>query len=477
MRLPALRSPVPGWRCLPRIGWTLGLGLVCLLLASSEISADPSRAPRGAMFHKRGMSAGPAPPLRRAWVARLEKHPVDGGSPGSPVVADGVVYASSGSELIAVRGEDGRRLWSVAPEESLRGAVPALDELGLYVPAGDGKMIALDRRDGARRWTFQAEGALDSAPVALGGRLCFGSATARTFYCLDTADGRLIWKVRTELEPDSVPAVGADTVAFWTQDPDSPRAMLLALNAATGRELWRFPHRLGAGAPTIAFPEEAVVFGGGDLHAYSLHLRDGRPLWRSRVEGPFGSWSLPGVALGDVFLADRTGHVLRLDGETGRRRWTFWGARGTMDRSSPLVAGGNVLIGSGAGEIFALNAASGRPRWAGSVRGSVLSGAADSERFYVGVESGDAGIHAYEHDASGRAPPAASGTDGSPERWIGLVVGLGLGGAILWLLRRRGAQPRSSPTSMRRSWKAAGAALWPAPSSRTSRYLSEEGER
>ncbi len=419
-----------------------------------------------------------SPPLRRAWVARSERYAAGGGDTNRPVVADGVVYANSGSGVMAVRATDGRRLWFVAPEEGSRGVTPALDELALYVPVGAGRVISLNRGDGAQRWKFQAEGDLDSSPVALGGRLYFGSAEARTFYCLGALDGAVIWKVRTELEPDSIPAAGKGVVVVPTQDPDSSRAMLLAFDATTGKERWRFLHRLGASSPSIAVALDAVVFGGGDLRAHALRLEDGRPLWRSRVEGSFGIWSVPGVAFDDVFLADRGGNVYRLDGATGRRRWVFRGARGTMDRSSPVVAGGSVMIGSGAGELFALDVSSGRLQWAGSVDGSVLSGAADSERFYIGVASGDAGVHAYEHDASGHPSPAARGSEGSLRGLTGMVVSLAVAGVLFFrLLRRRGNQPRSSPTSIRRSSKATGATRSPVPSSRTSPYPSGEGKR
>jgi outer membrane protein assembly factor BamB len=228
-----------------------------------------------------------------------------------------------------------------------------------------------------------------------------------------------------------VPVVSDGLVVFSIEHLGSTNAALVALDAATGKEVWRVPQQESNSSPSIL--DGKVILGGGDLNAYALDLKTGRQVWKSRVEGKFGVRNSPAIAFGDVFLADRIGNFYRLDGATGKRKWIYGeeNTEGTFDQSFPVVAGKTMYIGGGAGWVYAIDADTGKLQWKEQIGGFVMSGAADAERFYFGVKFRNEGLYAYEHDpdpdAAAVEEPESSGEDATlPKAIFGVLVGLAL---------------------------------------------------
>jgi eukaryotic-like serine/threonine-protein kinase len=386
--------------------------------------------------HSGFSESGPAPPLRKAWK-------IDAGDPESnfttwPVVFDGVSYASVGPGVVAVDAGSGSRKWLTTPPEGQTIVGPAVDNKGLYIPVPFGRMLALDRQTGTELWRFQADDKLEASPTLADGRLYFGSAQAKTFYCIDVQRGQLVWKAQLELEPNSVPVVSDGLVVFSVEDLDSENSLVLALDAATGREVWRVRQQENNSSPSIL--GDKVIIGGGDLFVYALDLKTGRRVWRTEVPGKFHVRNSPAIAYGDVFMADRVGNLYRLDGDTGKMKWIFDDTEGTFDQSYPVIAGKTFYIGGGAGWLYALNADTGKLLWKDKVGGFVMSGAADAERFYFGVKFRNEGLYAYEHN-----PDPKAGTDVKEDEGTGasalpkvifgalVILSLVLAGVILGL--------------------------------------------
>lgn len=419
------------------------LALALLLAAvtpAAALAQDWEMVQRDAL-HSGSIPEGPAAPLRRAWVARSE-------DPKSsfttwPVVGDGVVYARSGPGLIAVEAATGERVWWRRNPEGSAQVAPALDERALYISVPFGTMLAVDRKTGAELWRFKADDSLDASSTLADGRLYVGSEEAKMFYCLNSADGSLVWKLTTELEPDSTPAISDGVVVLTTEEIGSERVIVLALDAATGTELWRVSQKESNSSPSVL--DGKVILGGGDFFAHALDLKTGKQVWKSPVDGRFDVFSMPAIAFGDVFLADRIGNIYRLDGKTGKRKWIFRDTIGTMDQSSPVVAGKTLFIGSGAGWLYALDTDTGRLLWKEQVGGVVLSGAADSERFYFGVKLRNEGLYAYEHDPKGRLEPPPRRPPGPLGSLLrGLLIFAVVFGAVFAYGRRRRARAPSA---------------------------------
>ncbi|HVF11827.1 MAG TPA: PQQ-binding-like beta-propeller repeat protein [Actinomycetota bacterium] len=379
--------------------------------------------------------AGAKPPLRRSW--REATSSTGDSFVAWPVVVDGIAMAKFDSGLIAVEASSGRRVWFRDFAEGHSIGVPAVEGESVFAPLYDGVLVALDLADGRELWRFKADDELEASPTVSGGRIFVNSARAKTTHCISAVDGSSCWTRKLDLEPDTVPAVSQGVVAVVAQSLDEPRIEIYGLSAEDGSILWSKPHARGYSSASIL--DNKVILGGGDFNAHALDLTTGESIWKSPVKGKFGPRNLPALAFGDVFLADRTGNIYRLDGDTGKQKWIYEVPdEGTFDQSFPVIAGKTLFIGSGSGWIYALHTETGRLLWKEQVGGFVLSGAADSERFYFGVKFRNEGLYAYEHDPNGRLEPPPS----EPTQQIiagVLLFAILVGGVWLYGRRRRSA--------------------------------------
>jgi outer membrane protein assembly factor BamB len=133
-----------------------------------------------------------------------------------------------------------------------------------------------------------------------------------------------------------------------------------AMDAATGRDLWR----ANAGGPIAAGVGSdgrvaAVVTAGNELVA----LADGKPLWREKL--PAVSYTPPFVAGGRVFLLSADRSVSAFDGQTGRKLWTQTrpGEPLVLRHAGVMLAVGNTLVVGLSGRLAGLDPLTGAVRW------------------------------------------------------------------------------------------------------------------
>jgi polyvinyl alcohol dehydrogenase (cytochrome) len=192
-------------------------------------------------------------------------------------------------------------------------------------------VYALDVRTGCLAWAFQADAGVRSTPVvgraADGGvAVYFGDAHAQV-YALDAASGALRWKAKVETHLDAmitggvtlhegrlyvpVSSLEEGTAALPTYECCTFRGSVAALDAATGRQLWK----------TFAIAE---------VPRRTTKNASGTQLW-----GPSGAgiWSAPAldpdrnrlyVATGDSYsnpAAPESDAIMALAMDTGRIVW------------------------------------------------------------------------------------------------------------------------------------------------------------
>lgn len=135
---------------------------------------------------------------------------------------------------------------------------------------------------------------------------------------------------------------------------------LLALEASTGRVLWRMrvPEGLSAGVGGDA-NRVAVVTLNNEL----LSIESGEVRWRVRL--PARVLTPPLVAGGRVFVALSDRSTMAFDGSTGARLWTQPRAGDplVLRQAGVLLAVGDTLVSGGLGRLQGLNPANGRVVW------------------------------------------------------------------------------------------------------------------
>jgi len=220
---------------------------------------------------------------------------------GSPTVADGVVYAATtDDQVLALDAATGAKIWDVKPGGG-RGSgfysTPSVVAGHVYATSLNGQVYALRADTGATEWTFTT-GAINSSSPAVSGGVVYLSSRNGFVYALDALTGTQRWRTRygTGILASflSSPSVSGGVVYVGTNND----RRLLALNAATGRQLWA-ARTGGAVLSSPAVANGVVYVGSDDRNVYAYAANNGRRLWSARVSGAVDSG--PVVSGGKVF--------------------------------------------------------------------------------------------------------------------------------------------------------------------------------
>lgn len=315
----------------------------------------------------------PAPPID--WSYAL-------GAPtwASPVLADGVIHigASDGS-FHAVCAADGSRLWRWNGAHRIDGqAVVAADAICLL--DGAFELVCLNPRDGTLRWRTPLHDAAlaggpvpdnltfnrrSATPLILDGVVYCGSSDGG-LYALDAGTGRKLWRHAAGAPVFSGIGVHDDALLFGTMD-----GSIVMLDRATRRETMRV--RTGRGVVTTPIVvNRRIVAGSRDYRLYGFDLADGRVAW---THSYWFSWveSTPVVVDGVGYVGSSDyRRVTAFDPADGKALWAA-DVRG-LCWGSPVVSGDVVCIGTAAqnipgtfiehaGGIVAMDRATGAVRW------------------------------------------------------------------------------------------------------------------
>jgi outer membrane protein assembly factor BamB len=244
---------------------------------------------------------------------------------GSSVVGNGkqLYYASRDKNLYALDLETGRELWRVRAGD-LMTATPTLYKDSVIFAAFDGQVQAVSARDGKPRWTYDAKLAVPGDLMVAGDRLLVGSRSYD----------------------------------------------LIALDAGTGKELWkRYYWFSWIESPPVV--RDGVVYTGSSdaTNVYAINLDDGTFKWKTSVPG--WSWQRPavtddlviaGTAGAGAFPASRNGSLVALDRANGAIRWIYLdppseevvkAKKGWGFGASPVVEGGLVYAADLNGKVYA----------------------------------------------------------------------------------------------------------------------------
>jgi outer membrane protein assembly factor BamB len=211
-----------------------------------------------------------------------------------------------GDEFLALHGADGGQVWSVHTVGEDMPSAALYDNLAVFAN-GDEHAYALDVRSGHTAWSLPVPGVSTMASAAI--------------------DGSTIFLVATR---------GQDYVF------DKEATHVLAIDAKTGKELWRAPYGNSDCSPTVA---DGLVFVEGTEYQYY---------------GPNNTWGWMG-----------RNYVYALDERTGAQRWLyksspgFFTAVASSERAIAAVYSGGVLYQSlpVTNEFVAFDAGTGAVKW------------------------------------------------------------------------------------------------------------------
>lgn len=277
-----------------------------------------------------------------------------------------------------------------------------------------------------RLWKIDAHDSLEFPPSVAYGKVYLAQQKG-LFFALDAKTGKVEWKKSFGRCAASSPTIG-DGVVYQSymhrveclQGQAGADGFVIAWNARTGKELWRFKTAPVESSPLLR--NGTLYVGSWDHKVHALDAKTGRQKWTFEADDEVNTsaayWK------GTIYIGSDAGTLYALNAGTGKLVWSaqsnstfgtreFWYA-------SPTVAYGRVYIGNTDGTMYVYGARSGKLLWARPL-GSYIYGAAgvSNRKVYVGTYDGkfyalDAatGDTVWQIDAGGAVHAAPTIMDG-----------------------------------------------------------------
>jgi len=290
-----------------------------------------------------------------------------------------VAVATLGGEVAAYRdaGRQAVLLWR--KKITRHGVFSDLtgDSAGVVAASNDLFLTALSWRDGSVEWRsrfvepadHREETALgDSppqlmqAPVIVASGRVFAAGPDHIVRAIEAASGRQLWRFEASGRIAAAPTAHQGKVLVGSYTGDGSFA---AVDILTGKPLWK----RGLGS-VWASPEGhggRVYVGTTDGTFFCLRAEDGSELWRRRFGG--GIYSAPAVDEHAVYTGSWDGHYYALDRNDGHVLWAWsppgwpYQAGGRPDSGAPAVVGDKVIVPALGSRFVALEARTGRKVW------------------------------------------------------------------------------------------------------------------
>lgn len=254
-----------------------------------------------------------------------------------------------------------------------------------------------DHRPPYRRlWSIDAHDSLEFPPSVGYGRLYLAQQKG-LFFALDAKTGKPDWKKSIGRCAASSPTIGKKVVyqsymhpVECLQDQAGADGFLVAWDADTGRERWRFESEPIESSPLLK--GNRLFIGSWDQGVYALNARNGKRIWRfstdDQVNTSAAYWK------GRIFIGSDGGTLYSLSAKTGKLLWSRSDAR-EFWYATPTVAYGRVYVGNTDGTMYVYGAKSGKLLWARPL-GSYIYGAAAVYRRKVFVGTYDGQFYALD---------------------------------------------------------------------------------
>ena len=266
-----------------------------------------------------------------------------------------------------------RKLWTVRGDWSLMEFPPVLEGGRLFLGTNHGLVLGVQAATGRVLWQRQFDGCVAASPAAGNGVVYLGfmdpppcSGTAPSFLAaLDAQTGKTLWRFRAGVV-ETPPLLAGGRVYFGSWDH-----RVYAVDARTGRLDWSFATggRVKGG---VAFARGTIFAGSYDGRLYALDAKTGRLRWAAGEGSLGGLYATPSVEHGRVFVGSTDAHVYAFAASTGRLLWSL--RTGSFVYSPVALSGGVAFVGSYDHRFYALSQATGRIRWSFDA-GAPISGA------------------------------------------------------------------------------------------------------
>lgn len=317
---------------------------------------------------------------RLRWRASVGGRMVSG---ANLVVRSGVVVAPVVIDVFGLDAATGQQLWHYQPppdttrntnDPPLPGEVTKsridADSQTVYIPAWGASVSALDLRTGAVRWVWQP--GPSASDTAISGIFRSGAGGVRV----------------------SGDTVFATVWHFLQAAGSASEVWLVALDRATGRELWRVVRGGVAGTATQGAPvlyQNLVIFAASSGHVYAVDRASQQIVWEFPSHGRETTLIEPALSGDTLYVDGGDQQLYALHAGEGSTIWAApYGVDATTDM---LVTPRRIIVASGM-YLYVLDRATGQvvkrleePRVADGLFSSPA--AASGQQIFVSVNYGE----------------------------------------------------------------------------------------
>ena len=249
------------------------------------------------------------------------------------------------------------------------------DGENLFVAYGPG-VFGLEAESQDLLWQYQPENAslfFYAPPSVEDGRAVlgdFGAAqglfspqTVVSIYGLDVSDNAIqtLW-AKDDLAKDRIVAapLQVDGIAYVATADN----LLLALDADSGEEKWRFTAGFSIWAQPTYY-EGTLFVASLDRNLYAIDASDGSEKWSVELGGAMSAQPVVNVAENLVYAASYDQELHALDIDSGEEMWAVPSTDWIW--SAPALKDNTLYFGDSSGNVFAVNAANGAVLWESGV--------------------------------------------------------------------------------------------------------------
>lgn len=267
---------------------------------------------------------------------------------GVTVSGNFLYFGTHTGTLISLNKDTGAVQWqlNLTDAQGVYGA-PVVSPSGdtIYVATYGGRVFAVNS-SGVLKWTSPTtEESKSPDPIISGlaysnGKLYFGS-TDKNVYALDAATGKQLWKFTTGDKVWASPTVDNGVVYIGSFDNS-----FYALSAEDGHQLWKFA-AAGVFTASAVINGNTVIVGSLDRNIYAINKSSGSEVWRFTAQKWF--WANPILVGNTIFAPNTDGKVYLLDSSTGNQVSAL-DVGGSM-ASSPGAVADRVVVATEAGKV------------------------------------------------------------------------------------------------------------------------------
>ena len=234
-------------------------------------------------------------------------------------------------------------------------------------------------RPTSRTWRVDGRDTLEFPPSAAYGNVYLAQQKG-LFFALNGKTGKPVFKTKDFKRcAASSPTLANGTIyqsymdfVPCPQGASNPTGFLIAMDATTGKQRWRFKAKPIESSPLLH--GGLLYVGSWDGNVYAIRAKTGRKVW-SYDTGDRVNTSAA-YSNGRIFIANDSGTLYALNARTGKLAWSASQAT-EFFYAAPATAYGRVYIGSTDGTMYAYGAKSGKLLWARPLGTYIYSSAGD----------------------------------------------------------------------------------------------------